>query len=148
MSFESRLVLPFWYRLTQVLLEKRQLNGCSVVLETKDAERTDCSRTFSAGVQPIDHVVSRLCHRQLATGQRHQQQSRVCPGHTPWSSISHVLLSPATSRCSSDSKQPHHCCHRKIISVHGYIPHTSQWAGKCLQCFDAVGWAAGRASGL
>ena len=24
-----RLVLPFWYRLTQVVLEKRPLNGCS-----------------------------------------------------------------------------------------------------------------------
>jgi len=26
------LVLPFWYRLTQVVLEKRPLNGCSVVV--------------------------------------------------------------------------------------------------------------------
>ena len=26
-SFKSRLVLPFWYRLTQVVLEKRPLNG-------------------------------------------------------------------------------------------------------------------------
>jgi len=28
-SFKSRLVLPFWYRLTQAVLEKRPLNGCS-----------------------------------------------------------------------------------------------------------------------
>ena len=28
-SFKSRLVLPFWYRLTQVVLQKRSLNGCS-----------------------------------------------------------------------------------------------------------------------
>jgi len=28
-SFKSRLVSPFWYRLTQVVLEKRLLNGCS-----------------------------------------------------------------------------------------------------------------------
>jgi len=28
-SFKSRLVLPFWYRLTQVVLEKRPLDGCS-----------------------------------------------------------------------------------------------------------------------
>jgi len=28
-SFKSRLVLPFWYRLTHVILEKRPLNGCS-----------------------------------------------------------------------------------------------------------------------
>jgi len=28
-SFKSRLVLPYWYQLTQVVLEKRPLNGCS-----------------------------------------------------------------------------------------------------------------------
>ena len=28
-SFKSRLFLPFWYRLTHVVLEKRPLNGCS-----------------------------------------------------------------------------------------------------------------------
>jgi len=28
-SFISRLVLPFWYRLIQVVPEKRLLNGCS-----------------------------------------------------------------------------------------------------------------------
>jgi len=28
-SFKSRLVLPFWNRHTQVVLEKRRLNGCS-----------------------------------------------------------------------------------------------------------------------
>ena len=28
-SFKSRLVLPFWYQVTQVVLEKRPLNGCS-----------------------------------------------------------------------------------------------------------------------
>ena len=28
-SFKFRLVLPFWYRLTQVVLEKTPLNGCS-----------------------------------------------------------------------------------------------------------------------
>jgi len=27
--FKSRLVLPIWYRLTQVVLGKRPLNGCS-----------------------------------------------------------------------------------------------------------------------
>ena len=30
-SYKSRLVLPFWYRLTQVVLEMRPLNGCSAV---------------------------------------------------------------------------------------------------------------------
>ena len=31
-AVKSRLVLPFWYRLTQVVLEKRPLNGWSVVV--------------------------------------------------------------------------------------------------------------------
>jgi len=31
-SFKFRLVLPFWYRLAQVVLEERPLNGCSVVV--------------------------------------------------------------------------------------------------------------------
>ena len=31
-SFKSRLVLPFWYCLTQVVLEKSLLNGCGVVV--------------------------------------------------------------------------------------------------------------------
>jgi len=32
-SFKSRLVLPFWYRFTQLALEKRPLNGYIVVVE-------------------------------------------------------------------------------------------------------------------
>ena len=32
---KPRLVLPFWYRLTQVVLEKRLLNGCSSVVVRK-----------------------------------------------------------------------------------------------------------------
>ena len=28
-SFKSGLVLPFWYRLTPVVVEKRPLNGCN-----------------------------------------------------------------------------------------------------------------------
>ena len=31
-SFKSRLVLHFWYRLTQVVLEESPLNRCSVVV--------------------------------------------------------------------------------------------------------------------
>jgi len=31
-SFKSRLVLPFWYRLSQVILAKRPFNRCSVVV--------------------------------------------------------------------------------------------------------------------
>jgi len=38
---------------------------------------------------------------------------------------------------------------RQISSViYPHIPSTASKALLCLQCFDAVGWAAGRASGL
>jgi len=32
-SFKSRLVLPFWYQFTQVILEKRLFNGCSISID-------------------------------------------------------------------------------------------------------------------
>ena len=31
-SFKSRLVLPLWYQLIQLVLEKRPLDRCSVVV--------------------------------------------------------------------------------------------------------------------
>jgi len=37
-SFKSRLVIPFWYRLTHVVLEKRPLNGCSIVVVAVSTE--------------------------------------------------------------------------------------------------------------
>ena len=36
-SFKSRLVLPFWYRLTQVVLKKRPLNGCGSSSRKKES---------------------------------------------------------------------------------------------------------------
>jgi len=47
-SFKSKLVLPFWYRLTQAVLEKRPLNGCSsvVVVVTFADNVFFCTATF------------------------------------------------------------------------------------------------------
>ena len=38
-SFKSRLVLPFWYRLTRVVLEKKPLDGCSIVVVQQQQQR-------------------------------------------------------------------------------------------------------------
>ena len=38
-SVKSRLVLPFWYRLTQVVTEKGQLNGCVCMCVLKILQR-------------------------------------------------------------------------------------------------------------
>jgi len=44
-SFKSRLVLPFWYRRTQVVLEKRPLNGCSSSRSSGSGRRSSSSQT-------------------------------------------------------------------------------------------------------
>ena len=38
-SFKSRLVLPFWYQLTQIVLEKRSLNKCNSRLGISNTEK-------------------------------------------------------------------------------------------------------------
>ena len=82
-SFKSRLVLPFWYWLTQVVPKKRPLNGCS------------SSSLFHTALDVFIDTFHNL---------------EVC-------SVSSFNVFFTL------------CC-------------------ICLQCFDAVGWAAGRASGL
>ena len=42
-SVKSRLVLPFWYRLTQVVPEKGPLNGCVCVYSLEGRRDTACS---------------------------------------------------------------------------------------------------------
>jgi len=48
-EFKSRLVLPFWYWLTQVILEKRPLNGCSAVVGLRPLSN---SRNINKAVRP------------------------------------------------------------------------------------------------
>ena len=49
-SFKSRLVLPFWYRLTQVVLEKRPLNGCVVIVELTQSVEVDWNIASDCGL--------------------------------------------------------------------------------------------------
>jgi len=41
-SSKIQIVLPFWYWLTQVVLEKRPLNGCVVVLFSLACPMMEC----------------------------------------------------------------------------------------------------------
>jgi len=45
-SFKSRLVLPFWYRLAQVVLEKRPLNRYSGTVVVVVCKRRMCYGDF------------------------------------------------------------------------------------------------------
>ena len=59
-SVKSRLVLAFLYRLTQVVLEKRALNGCSSSNSCRFYTRTVFRRsvhTKSAALSYMSHVV-------------------------------------------------------------------------------------------
>jgi len=44
-SYKSRFVWPFWYRLTQVVLEKRPLNGCLSLPSNKSFRKPPSLRT-------------------------------------------------------------------------------------------------------
>jgi len=55
-SVKTRVVFPFWYWLTQVVLEKRPLNGCSITLLLYGPE-TGYSNTnrVICSVPPTEH---------------------------------------------------------------------------------------------
>ena len=54
---KSRLVLPYWYRLTQAVLEKRPLNGCS----SSSSFTVYIQHPLSAFLLPQSEVVN-ICH--------------------------------------------------------------------------------------
>ena len=74
-AVKSRLVLPFWYRLTQVVLEKRPLNGCSSSCRASVLCRSwlvdlcsvvHCSISFSCTQKPLMFgIVISNCHHNL-----------------------------------------------------------------------------------
>jgi len=55
------LVLPFWYRLTQVVREKRPLNGCSRIFEQfKMAAACSCSCSLAVLDPRVGHTMDVL----------------------------------------------------------------------------------------
>ena len=76
-SFKSRLVLPFWYRLSQVVLEKRPMNRCSVVavvLYWAAKLSLPSQQTWASHLSPNLHIY------QTAPGQQkvHQNNKFIC----------------------------------------------------------------------
>ena len=68
-SFKYRLVLHFWYRLTQVVLEKKLLNGCSVVVVVVDAD-LQCKCDGVAAVISLHPVRGDYAHLFMDTPQQ------------------------------------------------------------------------------
>jgi len=53
---KSRLVLPFWYRLTQVVLEKGPLNGCVCVCVCVTTQHLQCVKRMYQTTGQLFHV--------------------------------------------------------------------------------------------
>ena len=78
---KSRLVLPFWYRPTQVVLDKGPLNGCVCV----------CSH---CRFQPYDCIINRFVER------RHQHSHRLPVNLVNHPSQTRELMTESVSRMS------------------------------------------------
>ena len=55
-SVKSRLVLPFWYLLTWVVLDKGPLNGCVCYVRTKSQVSSLCCSTLCVLIIACHHV--------------------------------------------------------------------------------------------
>jgi len=97
-SVKSRVVLPFWYRLTQVVLDKGPLNGC-VLLLSHSKTITYCSMTNSYILSVIggSHETFNTIICAIMDAQCTQWQNVICcyklrcELHTAWLT-SHLLL--------------------------------------------------------
>ena len=68
-SVKSKMVLPFWCRLTQVVPEKRPLNGCSVVVLMWRKYIMTKSHQFSQKFSTIIHKVIYKPHNNDAVNE-------------------------------------------------------------------------------
>jgi len=89
-SVKSRLVLPFWYRLTQVVLVKRPLNGCSssssMFIKLYIARPT--YHFFLIYTCGLTVVIKRIRYVMLCSQPRQSTFTR------PWSSGNPIIIIP------------------------------------------------------
>jgi len=65
-SVKTRLVLPFWYRLTRVVLDKGSLNGCvgvGMVVECTDGAGISTEGNSRTHKEHTDMLITILCCR-------------------------------------------------------------------------------------
>ena len=136
--FKSRLFLPFWYRFTQVVLEKRPLKGCSVVyymlrhFQEYMSTLLHCAKVLwqmFAGTVVWERIVSNpLCYcegsvkkleRQLQSASTPTQSSAATPD---------VSRSPAASRVNGLIESVHH--HISSSPVKSQLPRSSDSSSK------------------
>jgi len=79
-SVKSRLVLPFWYRLTWVVPDKGPLNGCVCVFVTLCMDRGH-THTCSVPTNPLICLHEKFCLCEIRT--RHQIYMVAWAGRSP-----------------------------------------------------------------
>ena len=161
---KSKLVLPFWYWLTEVVLKKRPLTGVAAAAAAVHfafcSFMEDCSTCLCVISLFCVSVVGDWYAGRIVYG-KHRKTVKcpsICPSLCPIDRQRQLMdlllcLDAGSQQISIDS-----CCccatcgpctfcsHCKDVQ-HTCFPWLAM-TGVCLQCFDVVGWAAGRASGL
>jgi len=153
-SVKSRLVLPFWYWLTRVVPEKGPLNGfvcVCVCVRNKHHHLIHNMHTIEKNSSwgTDSHQVDR--HKLSVSGQ-------LTKGEILLTSLSVKEFWKLVSIWQSYGQQPavllffdSQCRYLLsnwwICTVIKFYVECNEYM-PCLQCFDTVGWAAGRASGL
>ena len=96
-SFKFRLVLPFWYRLTQAVLVKRSLNGCN----------SSCSSSSCCGSCSSCSLLFLLLNMIWYIG------SLICVACRPWCVLG----------CGRFGRQRRHCYRDKAPSKKSHVSH-------------------------
>ena len=146
----ATLVSPFWYRLTQVVL-KRPLNECSI--SSSGGRQSWLYVTFWCTLNIPYWTVSCtvmqnsqlqftgwLCFPQYYTVLQKLHQLQTVKTLTNINLFWHTMFRSCTFFCKKTQK----ISNAATFTCWAYTDRGTS----CLQCFDAVGWSAGSASGL
>ena len=88
-SFKSRLVLHYWYQLTQVVLEKKPLNGCS-----------SSSSSYEIDSILITTIISNAVHYWYTAEKNWKTKFGV--ENRKWNTPLHLLCLQNDRRCNSE----------------------------------------------
>jgi len=173
-SFKPKLVLPFWYWLPLDVLEKTPLNGCSnsssssypphnCILEGK-GNTVNCCKAIKKKLvlswsQVYKYLIPTILITPVPVGTTNHSSSHKyssCFYFHCFASSANFHTEAVTHNATSNSwcnytRMLNSMCNANSYKHFTVIQNRSKICTlsllNCLQCFEAVGWVAGRASG-
>ena len=152
-SVKSRSVLPFWNRLTQVVPDKKPLNRCVcvcywnqikiILLLYWSTSTFICTTT----AKQWHNCLTIYKFSTLASSSTIQCPALSAARNGPSRHANSPLLPPSTGKSAPNRSEISLTWHQHHHDSH-QSQHNPTVTDKCIQCFDTVGWAAGRASSL